>query len=72
MFGFQGGERPDAVARKKGYRQEARERWGFLTHFDLSTIKNEAQLSAMVQGRSGISEAQATSDVHAWTQGKQF
>jgi hypothetical protein len=72
MFGFQGGERPDTVARKKGYRQEAKKRWGFLTHFDLSTIRNEAQLSAMVQGRSGSSKALADSDVQAWTEGKKF
>ena len=72
MFGFQGGERPDIVARKKGYRQDAKDRWSFLTHFDLSTIKNEAQLTAMVQGRAGISEAQAQSEVQAWAQGKQF
>ena len=72
MFGFQGGERPDTVARKKGYRQEAEERWGFLTHSDLSTVKNEAQLSAMVQGRSGSSKALADSDVHAWIEGKKF
>ena len=72
MFGFQGGERPDTVARKKGYRQDAQDRWSFLTHFDLSTIKNEAQLSAMVQGRSSVPEAQAKSEVHAWMQGKQF
>jgi hypothetical protein len=72
MFGFEGSERPETVTRKKGYRQDARQRWGFLTHFDLSTIKNEDQLRAMVQGRSGISEAQAKSDVGAWMQGKQF
>ena len=72
MFGFQGGERPDTVARKKGYREEAQERWGFLTYFDLSTIKNEAQLSAMVQGGSGSSKALADSDVHSWTEGKKF
>lgn len=72
MFGFQGGELPDTVSRKRGYRQEAKQRWGFLTHFDLSTIKNEAQLAAMVQGRSSIPAAQAKSDVRAWMQGKQF
>ena len=72
MFGFQGGERPDALTRKKGYRQDAQQKWSFLTHFDLSTIKNEAQLAAMVQGRSSIPEAQAKSDVQAWMQGKQF
>jgi hypothetical protein len=58
--------------RAKGYLKDAQQRWGFLTHFDLSTIKNEAQLSTMVKERSGIAEAQAKSDVHAWMQGKQF
>lgn len=45
MFGFQGGESADTVARKKGYMQDAQQRWGFMTNFDLSTIKNEVQLS---------------------------
>ena len=60
------------MARKKGYRQDAQERWTFLTHFDLSTIENEAQLVSVVQGRSRIPEAQAKRDVQAWMQGKQF
>ena len=72
MFGFQGGERADTVARKKCYMQDAQERWGFMTNFDLSTIKNEAQLSSMVKDRSGISEAQAKSDVQGWMRGKRF
>ena len=72
MFGFQGGELPGTVARKKGYGQEAQKRWGFLTHFDLSTIKNEGQLSSMVRDRSGVAEAEAKKDVQAWMQGKQF
>ena len=72
MFGFQGGESADAVARKKGYLRDAQERWGFMTHFDLSTIKNEVQLYSMVKDRSGISEGQAKSEVQAWMQGKQF
>jgi hypothetical protein len=72
MFGFQGGESADTVARKKGYLRDAQERWGFMTHFDLSTIKNEVQLSSMVKDRSGISEGQAKSEVQAWMQGKQF
>ncbi len=72
MFGFQGGESADTVARKKGYLRDAQERWGFMTHFDLSTIKNEVQLSCMVKDRSGISEGQAKSEVQAWMQGKQF
>jgi hypothetical protein len=72
MFGFRGGESPDTVARKKGYMQEAQQRWGFMTNFDLSTIKNEIHLSSMVKDRSGISEAQARNDVQAWMRGKQF
>ena len=72
MFGFQGGEAADTVARKKGYMQDAQQRWGFLTNFDLSTIKNDVQLSSMVKDRSGISEAQAKSDVQSWMRGKQF
>ena len=62
----------DTVARKKGYMQDAQRRWSFMTNFDLSTIKNEVQLSSMVKERSGISEAQAKSDVQGWMRGKQF
>jgi hypothetical protein len=72
MFGFQGGESAGTVARKKGYMQDAQQRWGFMTNFDLSTIKNEVQLSSMVKDRSGISETQAKSDVQAWMQDKEF
>jgi hypothetical protein len=52
--------------------QDAQQRWGFMTNFDLSTIKNEVQLSSMVKNRSGISETQAKSDVQAWMQDKEF
>ena len=52
--------------------QDAQQRWGFMTNFDLSTIKNEIHLSSMVKDRSGIPEAQARSDVQAWMRGKQF
>jgi hypothetical protein len=62
MFGFQSDERPDTISRKKTCRQDAL--WRLLIHFDLSAIANEA--------RSGIPEAQATSDVHASVQGKPF
>jgi hypothetical protein len=72
MFGFQGGESVDTLFRKKGYMKDAQNRWGFLTNFDLSTIKNETQLRTMVKDRSSISQAQAASDVQAWMQGKQF
>jgi hypothetical protein len=40
MFGFQGGESVDTFARKTGYMKDARKQWGFLTSFNLSTIKN--------------------------------
>lgn len=72
MFGFQGGEDVETVTRKKSYRKAAQERWAFLTSYDLSTIKNEAQLCSMVKSRSSISEAQAISDVRAWMEGKRF
>lgn len=49
MVGFQGGESAETASRKKGYRREAQQRWTFLTHYDLSTIKNEVQLRAMVK-----------------------
>lgn len=72
MFGFEGGESAETVARKKVYMQSALQRWRFLTSFDLSTIKSEGQLSSMVKERSGIPETQAKMDVQAWMQGKQF
>jgi hypothetical protein len=72
MFGFRGGESVETVARKKGYMQDAQKQWGFLTGFDLSTIKNEVQLTSIVKDRTGITGAQATSEVQAWMQGKQF
>ncbi len=72
MFGFQGGESAEAVSRKKGYLKDAQKRWSFLTHYDLSTIKNEVQLRSMIQGRARLTASQATSDVQAWMVGKQF
>jgi hypothetical protein len=72
MFGFRGGESAATVARKKGYMKDAQQRWGFLTNFDLSTIKNEVQLRTMVKDRSSISEVQAKRDVQSWMQDKQF
>ena len=72
LFGFQGGESADTVAPQRNYMRDARQKWRFLTSFDLSAIKNEVQLSTVVKERSGISEAQAKSDVQAWMQGKQF
>ena len=72
MFGFQGGESADTVARKKGYMKDAQRKWRFLTNFDRSTIKTGGQLRTMVTTRSGIPEEQVKRDVDAWMEGKQF
>jgi hypothetical protein len=72
MFGFQGGESADVVARKTGYMKDAQRKWPFLTNFDCSTIKTEGELCSMVQTRSSISDEQAKRDVGAWMQGKNF
>ena len=72
MFGFRGGESADTVARKKGYMEEAKQRWPYLTNFDLSTIKNEVQLRSIVRDRYGLSEKEAKDRVFEWGQGKQF
>ena len=72
MFGYQGGETVETVQRKRGYGADARARWVFLTQYDLSSIKNEEQLRSMVKIRSGVSDAEAKSDVAAWMTGKQF
>jgi hypothetical protein len=66
------GLRDDTVARKRGYMRDAQQRWSCLTNYDLSTIKNEGQLSSMVKDRYSLSEADAKTDVAAWMQGKQF
>lgn len=72
MFGFRGGESAATVERKKGYRTDAQQRWSFLTNFDVSTIRTEAQLASMVKERAGIPKEQAAADVRGWMQGKQF
>jgi hypothetical protein len=55
-----------------GCMRSAQQRWPFLTHFDLSTIKNEIQLRSIVKDLSSIREAQARRDVQAWAEGKEF
>lgn len=71
-FGYEGGDDSDATARKKNYMDEAHRRWSFLSNFDLSTIKTDAELSLIVKERSGVSLTQATHDVFSWMCGKQF
>ena len=41
MFGFQGGESADTVARKKSYMKEAQTKWRFLTNLDCSYDQNQ-------------------------------
>ncbi len=72
MFGYQGGESDETVARKRGYMADAQQRWPFLTRFDVTTIHNEQQLAAMVRDRSGRSKADADQDVRGWMAGKAF
>lgn len=72
MFGFQGGESAEIVARKQGYMKDAQRQWRFLTNYDLSTIKTAGQLCSMVKTRSSITAEQAKQDVAAWMQGKEF
>lgn len=72
MFGFQGGECLDVVARKKGYMRDAQQKWPFLTSLDCVSIKTAGQLKAIVKTRLGISETQAAQRVDAWMAGKEF
>jgi hypothetical protein len=72
MFGFQGGEDAHTVARKQGYMREAQQRWGGLTTYGLSTVRNEDQLCVLVKERLSLPLAQVASDVQSWACGKQF
>ncbi|WP_062210359.1 hypothetical protein [Aureimonas sp. AU12] len=72
MFGYQGGESDETVARKRVYMGEARIRWPFLTKFDVTTIHNEQQLATMVRDRLHLSRTAADAEVHEWTRGKTF
>lgn len=72
MFGYRGGESAETVARKKHYGKGAQARWPFLTRFDLSTLRTEAQLASMVKDRTGISKEEADCEVRAWAADKQF
>ena len=72
MFGFQGGESIEVIARKRSHMADAQKKWPFLTNFDCSTIKTAGQLCTMVKIRSSISHLQAKQDVDAWMEGKEF
>ena len=72
MFGFRGGESAETVARKKVYMKDAQQRWGCLTNFDLSTIKNEVQLRSIVRDRYSLSDTEAKNSVAEWVRRKDF
>jgi hypothetical protein len=72
MFGFQGGEPAEVVARKRLHMKEAQQHWPFLTNFDASTIRNELQLISIVKDRTGASRLEAEADVCAWLANKEF
>jgi hypothetical protein len=72
MFGFGGGESNETVTRKTGYRDDAKRQWSCLTTLDLSQIKNEEQLVAIVKVRYGLPYETAKADVERWMAGKQF
>jgi hypothetical protein len=72
MFGFSGGESESTLARKIGYRSDAKQKWSCLTTLDLSQIKNEEQLIAIVKVRYSLPYAQAKADVGSWMHGRLF
>ncbi|MGO4389469.1 hypothetical protein AB4Y85_18230 [Microvirga sp. 2YAF29] len=72
MFGFRGGESNETVARKTGYRDDAKRQWSCLTTLDLSQFKNEEQLIALVKVRYSLPYEIAKADVESWMAGKQF
>jgi len=72
MFGFRGGESDETVTRKTGYRSDAKRRWSCLTTLDLSQVKNEEQLTALVKIRYGLPYEIAKANVESWMTGKQF
>ncbi|HYF56212.1 MAG TPA: hypothetical protein VEA41_18300 [Salinarimonas sp.] len=62
MFGFRGGETSQAAVRKRGYLREAQKKWPFLHHVDLSTIRNETRLRAIIKDRSAATKGQVRAD----------
>jgi hypothetical protein len=72
MFGVRGGESNETVIRKTGYCSDAKRQWSCLTTLDLSQIKNEEQLIALVKVRSSLPYETARAEVQGWMAGKQF
>jgi hypothetical protein len=72
MFGFRGGESDETVTRKTGYRSDAKRQWSCLTTLDLSQVKNEEQLTALVKVRYSLPYEAAKANVESWMTGKRF
>ena len=72
MFGFQGGETPETVTRKRAHMKDAQQHWPFLTNFDASTIRTDLQLVALVKDRTGCQRGDAEDDVRTWLAGRKF
>jgi hypothetical protein len=72
MFGFRGGESDETVTRKTGYRSDAKRQWSCLTTLDLSQVKNEEQLTALVKVRYSLPYETAKANVESWMTGKRF
>jgi hypothetical protein len=56
MFGFQGGESADTVARKKGL-QDAQQKWRFLTNCDsdqLRLLNDQDRGAALQNGHNAL------------------
>ena len=72
MFGFQGGEAADTMARARRVTCRTPSSVGAFRPSSTVDDQERRQLSSMVKDRSGIPEAQAKSDVQSWMRGKQF
>ena len=70
MFGFRGGESAETVARKKAYMKDAQQRWGCLTNFDLSTIKNEVQLRSIGETATASPKPRRRTPLREWVRGR--
>lgn len=57
---------------RQGYRIDAKRQWRGLTTADLSEIRNEEQLIAVVKVRCSLTYEKAKADVETWMSGKQF
>jgi hypothetical protein len=60
MFGFQGGESADTVARKKGYMKDAQQKWRFLTN--LRSLVDQDRGPALLNGQNAFGHLGGTGE----------